>query len=81
MTKLHTYKLLIDPICTIFMIDCTQGPEYLHIGAMYIEPLIQSPIVQLSSDTATLTVSLPENLLHRPTPTRAWNVELPIHHG
>jgi hypothetical protein len=81
MSKSSTYELLLDPICTIFAIDCTLTGELLHVGAMYIEPLIQSQIVHLSSGDATLAVSLPEDLLHRPTPTRAWNVELPIHHG
>jgi hypothetical protein len=76
-----TYELLLDPICTIFAIDCTCTSDFLHVGAMYIEPLIQSQTVHLSSGDATLAVSLPPELLHRPTPTRAWDVELPIRHG
>lgn len=81
MSKSSVYELLLDPICTIFAIDCTLTAGFLQVGAMYIEPLIQSQVVHLSSGDATLAVSLPEDLLHRPTPTRAWNVELPLHHG
>lgn len=81
MSPAKTYELLLDPICTIFAIDCTLNADSLHVGAMYIEPLIQSSIVHLTSGDATLAVSLPEDLLHRPTPTRAWDVELPLHYG
>jgi hypothetical protein len=75
------HELLVDPVCTIFAIDCIRQGDNLHVAALYIEPLLQSPVVHLADSDATLAVSLPDHLLHRPTPTRAWDVELPLHHG
>jgi hypothetical protein len=80
MASPSTHELLLDPICTIFAIDCTINSTSIHVGALYVEPLIQSEIVQLADGDAKLSVSLPFDLLHRPTPTRAWDIELPIHH-
>lgn len=75
------HDLLIDPISTVFAVNCRVEGSTLHCGALYLEPLIQSHLINLirSADSgANVQVELPPELVNQPTPYRAWEVELPI---
>jgi len=70
--------LLIDPINTVFAVNCRVEGTTLHCGALYLEPLVQSQFIRLAYEAATVEIELPPELVNNPTPSRAWNVALPI---
>jgi len=72
--------LLLDPICTIFAINCEILPEHVKIGAIYVEPLRADRVVHLSSEDATVVLDLPPEWLNRQNALVAWSVELPHHY-
>ena len=74
------HDLLIDPINTVFAINCRIEDSTLHCGALYLEPLIQSQSIRLAYGEASIQVELPFELLQQSTPYVGWNVELPITH-
>jgi hypothetical protein len=73
-----SYDLLLDPINTVFAVNCRVEGSTLHCGALYLEPQIQSQFIRLSDKDASLTVELPLELLHRADAARAWDTNLPI---
>ena len=73
-----SFDLLLDPINTVFAVNCRVEGSTLHCGALYLEPQIQSQFIRLSYSDASLMVELPLELLHQPDATRAWDVDLPI---
>jgi hypothetical protein len=72
------HDLLLDPINTVFAINCKEEGATLHCGALYLEPLVQSNSITLAYKDAKLQVELPPELVNQTTPFRAWSVELPI---
>jgi hypothetical protein len=72
------HDLLLDPINTVFAINCKEEGATLHCGALYLEPLVQSSSITLAYKDAKLQVELPPELVNQATPYRAWSVELPI---
>lgn len=72
------YDLLLDPINTVFAVNCRVEGTTLHCGALYLEPLIQSQNIRLAYNDASVEVELPEELLNQPAPFRAWSVALSI---
>lgn len=75
------HDLLLDPINTVFAVNCRVEGSTLHCGALYLEPLIQSQVITLirsADNSATVQVELPPELVNQPSPYRAWEVELPI---
>jgi hypothetical protein len=72
------HDLLLDPINTVFAINCKEEGATLHCGALYLEPLVQSSSITLAYKDAKLKVELPPELVNQTTPFRAWSVELPI---
>lgn len=77
------HDLLIDPINTVFAVNCRTEDDVLYCGALYLEPLIQSKHIRLirSPDSAaTLEIELPDELILKPDAHRAWQVELPLIH-
>ena len=72
------HDILIDPINTVFAVNCVVEGSTLHCGALYLEPLVQSQFIRLSYDDATVEVELPPELVAQTTPHRAWQVTLPI---
>jgi hypothetical protein len=72
------HDLLLDPINTVFAINCKEEGATLHCGALYLEPLVQSSSITLTYKDAKLQVELPPELVNQTTPYRAWSVELPI---
>lgn len=75
-----SYDILIDPINTVFAINCREEGSALHCGALYLEPLIQHQSIRLAYGEASIQVELPFELLQQSTPYVGWNVELPISH-
>jgi hypothetical protein len=73
-----THDLLIDPLNTVFAVNCRVEDTTLHCGALYLEPLVQSQFIRLAYAGATLEVEIPSELVNSPTPYRAWDVTLPI---
>ena len=73
------YDLLLDPINTIFAVNCQLMPQSLRVGAIYIEPLLTSTVVTLSDGDVTITVDLPPELLNQMRPKFAWQTELHLH--
>lgn len=74
------YDLLIDPVCTVFAVNCRVEGSTLHCGALYLDPLVPYKSIRLAYAGATLDVQLPLDLLNQPAPYRAWNVELSLSH-
>lgn len=72
------HDLLLDPINTVFAVNCRVEGSTLHCGALYLEPLIQHHSIRLAYDGDSIEVELPPELVNQPTPYRAWEVELPI---
>jgi hypothetical protein len=72
------HDLLIDPINTVFAVNCVVEGSTLHCGALYLEPLVQSQFIRLAYDGASLEVEIPTELVNQTTPHRAWQVALPI---
>ena len=72
------HDLLIDPINTVFAVNCRVEGSTLHCGALYLEPLVQHHRIRLAYDGATIEVEIPPELVNSPTPHRAWDVALPI---
>lgn len=72
--------LLLDPICTIFAVNCEILPEFVKVGAFYLEPFCVDRTVHLAGDDATVVVDLPLDWLNRQNALVAWSVELPYHH-
>lgn len=75
------HDLLIDPINTVFAVNCRVEGDTLHCGALYLEPLVQSHLIRLirSPDSAAiLEIELPQELTNQPSAHRAWQVALPI---
>jgi hypothetical protein len=72
------HDLLLDPINTVFAVNCIEEGATLHCGALYLEPLVQSSSITLAYKEAKIQVELPIELVNQPTPFRAWSIELPI---
>ncbi len=72
------HDILIDPINTVFAVNCSVEGSTLHCGALYLEPLVQSQFIRLAYADATVEIELPPELVNQPTPFRAWQVALPI---
>ena len=72
------HDLLLDPINTVFAVNCREEGATLHCGALYLEPLVQSSAITLAYKEAKIQVELPIELVNQPTPFRAWSIELPI---
>ena len=73
------YDLLLDPINTIFCVNCQLMESSLRVGAIYLEPLLTSTIVSLSDGSDTIVIDLPPELLNRTKPQFAWQVEFHLH--
>lgn len=72
------HDLLIDPINTVFAVNCVVEGSTLHCGALYLEPLVQSQFIRLASSDASVEIEIPSELVNQTTPYRAWQVTLPI---
>ena len=74
------HDILIDPINTVFAVNCEVEEDALHCGALYLEPLVQSQFIRLTHDGASIDVELPPELIGQAAPQKAWNVTLPLRH-
>jgi hypothetical protein len=72
------HDILIDPLNTVFAVNCVEEGDTLHCGALYLEPLVQSHRIRLAYNGASLEVELPPELVNQLTPFRAWQVALPL---
>lgn len=72
------HDLLLDPINTVFAVNCRVEGSTLHCGALYLEPLVQSHVIRLAHGDASVEVEIPPELVNQSTPHRAWQVALPI---
>lgn len=73
------YDLLLDPINTIFCVNCQLMEASLRVGAIYLEPLLTSTIVTLSDGTDKIVIDLPPELLNQTKPRFAWQMEFHLH--
>jgi hypothetical protein len=73
------YDLLLDPINTVFAVNCEKTETTLRVGAVYMEPLLTTTLVTLSDGTDRITIVLPPELLNRSKPLSAWQVEFPLY--
>jgi hypothetical protein len=71
--------LLIDPINTVFAVNCKVEGDALHCGALYLDPLVQRHYIRLSDKSASVVVEIPIEMVNQPAPFRAWDVTLPLH--
>lgn len=72
------HDLLIDPINTVFAVNCRVEGSTLHCGALYLEPLVQHHRIRLAYDGATIEVELPPELVNQSTPYKGWAIQLRI---
>jgi hypothetical protein len=72
------HDLLLNPINTVYAVNCRVEGSTLNCGALYLEPLIPSQHIRLAYNDASLDVELPLELLNLPDATRAWEVDLPL---
>jgi hypothetical protein len=72
------HDLLIDPLRTVFAVNCKVEGATLHCGALYVEPRVPFQVIRLSDNAASIDVSLPDELVNQPTVTTGWSVQLPI---
>jgi hypothetical protein len=61
------HDLLVNPFKTIFAVNCRVEGTTLHCGALYVDPRNPFHIIRLADNSATLDVSLPEELIDQPT--------------
>ena len=73
------FDLLLDPINTLFCVNCELMEDHLRVGAIYCEPLLTSKIVTLSDGTDRISIVLPVQLLNQSKPRSAWQVCFPLH--
>jgi len=72
------HDLLIDPINTVFAVNCREEGNTLHCGALYLEPLVQAQFIRLAYEGVSIQVELPLELVQQTEPYRAWDIALPI---
>lgn len=72
------HDLLRNELGTVFAVGCRVEGSALHCGALYLEPLIPQQSIRLADESATLSVTIPSELLNQPSAFRGWDVELPI---
>lgn len=72
------HDLLIDPINTVFAVNCRIEGASLHCGALYLEPLVQSHLIRLAYGKARYEVELPQGLVNQKEPYKAWDVKLRV---
>lgn len=72
------HDLLIDPINTVFAVNCVVEGSTLHCGALYLEPLVQSQFIRLAYGGANIRIELPTELVGQSQPFRGWNLQLRI---
>lgn len=72
------HDLLIDPFKTIYAVNCRVEGATLHCGALLVEPQNPFKIIRLADTSATLDVTLPDELVDQPTLRKGWDVTLPI---
>lgn len=73
------HDLLIDPLNTVFAVNCREEDSTLHCGALYLEPLVQSQFIRLAYGPATIQVELPPEFVGQAQAFRGWNITLPVH--
>lgn len=74
------HDLLIDPINTVFAVNCVVEGSTLHCGALYLEPLVQSKSIRLAYGDAKIDVELPGELVGQSVPFKGWDITLRITH-
>jgi hypothetical protein len=72
------HELLIDPFKTIYAVNCKVEGTTLHCGAIYVEPRNPFQVIRLSDNSASLDLTLPEELIDQPTLRKGWDITLPI---
>ena len=72
------YDLLTDAVQTVFAINCEVLETEVKVEGIYLEPLIQSPTIELRGEDRTVTIELPNTLLNRPRSMYAKEVIFPI---
>lgn len=72
------HDLLTDPFNSIYAVNCKVEGTTLHCGAIYVEPRNPFHLIRLSDKSASLDVTLPEELVNQPTLCKGWDIELPI---
>lgn len=70
------HDLLIDPLNTVFAVNCREEDSTLHCGALYLEPLVQSQFIRLAYGPASIEVQLPAELVGQNQPFKGWDIQL-----
>lgn len=72
------HDILIDPINTVFAVNCSVEDSALHCGALYLEPLVQSHRIRLAYGDARYEIELPPELVNQSVPFKSWDVDLKL---
>lgn len=61
------YELLISEDKRSYFINCTLDGDFLEVGAVYIAPSSSSPLKLYDENGATLSLTLPIDVINQPT--------------
>ena len=70
--------LLTNPINCAFAVNVELSEEEATCGALYITRDLPGPEIPMFSGEYSVTLVVPEELVKRPEPFRAWNIKLQI---
>ena len=70
--------LLTNPIFLAYAVNCEIEQDHIVVGAIYLAPDISEPEIPLVSGETKVTAVLPEELIRKSEPMRAWNIKLPL---
>ena len=61
------YELLVSEDKRSYFINCTLDGDFLEVGAVYIAPSSSSPLKLYDEKGATLSLTLPNDVINQPT--------------
>lgn len=72
--------VLRSPLNNAFAINSEIEGDTLRCGALYLVPQIPDQLIRLAHPSGSVDVELPAELIRRPEPYRAWDINLHIRH-
>ena len=70
--------LLTNPINCGYAVNCELDDTRVIIGGFYLERDMPGTELPMESGSVKVTLLLPEELIKKQEPFRAWNITLPV---